>query len=68
MRFFCELSRSFIFNSIDSIDDTTTIKTFSSYNKSKDSFISLWFSAKPEYFDNGTYEIVEVVESISKKG
>lgn len=64
---FCGLARSFTFKSIDNIGDTA-IKTYSTSNKAKSSFLSSWYSATNEDFDNGTYKVVEVIESLTKKG
>lgn len=63
---FCGLSRSYTFKPIDNIGDTA-IKTYSSYNKAKSSFLSSWFSAHLDDFENGTYNIIEVVESLTRK-
>ena len=62
---FCGLARSFTFKPVDEIGDTA-IKTYSTYNKAKSSFLSSWYGATEEDFENGTYEIVKVVESIKE--
>lgn len=59
---FCGLARNYEFKSIENIGNTS-IKTYSSQNKAKSSVISSWCGTKTG-FENGTYKVVKVVETI----
>lgn len=65
-RIFCGLSRNHFIKDIDNIGDTP-IKTYSSEQKAKTSFLSSWMgSDEKEDFEAGKYKVVKVVESISE--
>lgn len=60
---FCGLAQHYKFLKLDELKDTA-IKTYVSETKAKSSFLLSWWSAEKEDFDNGTYKIVPVNESI----
>lgn len=60
---FCGLAQHYKFLTLDKLKDTA-IKTYVSKTKAKSSFLQSWWSAKEEDFNNGTYKIVSVNESI----
>lgn len=60
---FCGLARSYEFKPIDNIGNTA-VKTYLSERKAKSSFLSSWRYSEEKDFDNGTYRVVEVEESI----
>lgn len=43
-----------------------SIKTYSSEQKAKTSFLSSWLGSEKEDFETGKYKVVKVVESISE--
>lgn len=64
-RIFCGLSRNHFIKDIDNIGDTP-IKTYSSEQKAKTSFLSSWLGSEKEDFETGKYKVVKVIESISE--
>lgn len=62
---FCGLSRSYKFVELDKLKDTP-IKTYVSEKKAKVSFLQSWWNSSEEQFNDGTYKIVAVDESIKE--
>lgn len=60
---FCGLARNYEFRELDKLKDTP-IKTYVSEKKAKSSFLLSWWNAEEEQFNDGTYKIVPVNESI----
>ena len=63
-RIFCGLARTYEFKLINDIGNTA-FKTYVSEKKAKSSFINSWYGSKEEDFENGTYKILRVVESLT---
>ena len=62
---FCGLARNYHFVELDELKDTP-IKTYVSEKKAKTSFLQSWWNSKEEQFNDGTYKIVAVNESIKE--
>ena len=60
---FCGLAQNYKFLTLDELKDTA-IKTYLSATKARASFLQSWWSAEKEDFDNGTYKVIPVNESI----
>lgn len=57
------LAQNYKFLTLDELKDTA-IKTYLSATKARASFLQSWWSAEKEDFDNGTYKVIPVNESI----
>ena len=62
---FCGLARNYEFKKINDLKDTP-LKTYVSEKKAKASFLQSWWNSKEEQFVDGTYKIVEVIESVKE--
>lgn len=65
-KIFCGLARQFHFKKLDEIDDTP-IKTYSSYEKARASFIRSWSGVDDKNFFTLGYHIEQVQESVISK-
>ena len=62
---FCGLARNYEFRKLDQLKNTP-VKTYESYKKAKSSFLLSWWRAEEKHFEDGTYKIIEVIESINE--
>ena len=62
---FCGLARQFHFTKLTELKNEP-LKTYLSESKAKSSFLQSWWKATREDFENGTYKIIEVEESVQE--
>ena len=63
---FCGLAQHYKFLKLDELKDTA-IKTYVSKTKAKASFLQSWRYSEEEQFNDGTYKVVAVNESITEE-